>query len=397
MGGVNSPVRSFRSVGGTPVFMRSGRGAWLKDVDGRRYLDFCLSWGPLILGHAHREVLAAAQRALFRGSTFGAATESEAALAEAVRQAIPSMELVRLTSSGTEAAMSAVRLARAFTGRDLIVKFDGAYHGHADGLVTSAGVPEAWMQAVVNVPYNDAEALSRVFQRYHGRIAAVIVEPVAANMGVVLPEPGFLKALRSLTTQNGALLIFDEVITGFRLCYGGYQKLCRIQPDLTVLGKIVGGGLPLAAFGGRRKIMKLLAPLGPVYQAGTLSGNPVAVAAGLKALSLLKSSDPYADLEKKTQDLAQFIREEARIRKIPIQVQSTGSMFTVFFADSPIRDYSSAKRADAKAYGRFFHALREEGVYFPPAQWEAAFLSTEHGPKEIGFAKKAIRQVFREI
>ena len=390
VGGVNSPVRSFRSVGGEPVFMRSGRGSWLKAADGRRYLDFCLSWGPLILGHARREVLAAARKALERGATFGAATEAETALAEALQEAVPSMELVRLTSSGTEAAMSAVRLARAFTGRDLIVKFDGSYHGHADGLLACDGVPRAWAGSVKSVPYNDVPRLAKAFRRWHGRIAAVIVEPVAANMGVVLPERGFLESLRSLTAANGALLIFDEVITGFRFCYGGYQKLCKIKPDITVLGKIVGGGLPLAAFGGRREIMRLLAPLGPVYQAGTLSGNPVAVAAGLKTLELLKALDPYPDLEEKTREFADCIREEGTV-----QVPTAASMFTVFFSEEPIRDYASAKRADARRYGRFFHALLDEGVYFPPAQWEAAFLSIAHGRRELGFAKKAVSRALR--
>ena len=377
--------------------MDSGRGAWLTDADGCRYLDFCLSWGPLILGHARPEVVAAAAHALKKGSTFGAATEGEVALAEAIKEAVPSMQLVRLTSSGTEAVMSAVRLARAFTGRDLIIKFAGSYHGHADSLLDSAGVPRAWARTTLTVPYNDSEAVVRIFKRWKGRIAAVLAEPIAANMGVVLPKPGFLQALRNLCSQNGSLLIFDEVITGFRICYGGYQKVCKIEPDLTVLGKIVGGGFPLAAYGGRRDVMRLVAPLGPVYQAGTLSGNPVAVAAGRQTLKLLKDLKPYAMLERRTGRLADSIREAAGRRGLPVQVQSAGSMLTVFFAEEQVTDHASAKRADAVRFGRFHQQLLESGVYFPPAQWEAAFLSTAHGPREIGFAEKSVSRAFKEL
>ncbi len=405
-GGVNSPVRAFRAVGGTPVFMRSGRGAWLQDVDGKRYLDFCLSWGPLILGHARREVVAAAGRALRRGSTFGAATEAEVALAEAIRQAVPSMELVRLTSSGTEAAMSAVRLARAFTGRDMVVKFSGCYHGHVDSLLVaagsgattlgvpdSAGVPEAWARTTVTVPYNDLQAAAAALRRWRGRVAAVIVEPVAANMGVVLPRPGFLEGLRELTARHGVLLVFDEVITGFRVCYGGYQRICGVKPDLTVLGKIVGGGLPLAAYGGRKDVMRLVAPLGPVYQAGTLSGNPVAVAAGLETLRLLKALKPYRRLEERTRSLAEDIRRCARACGAPVTVNQAASMMTVFFTEHPVTDYASAKLADAGRYAAFFQALLESGIYFPPAQWEAAFLSAAHGERDLDRAARAIGRV----
>jgi glutamate-1-semialdehyde 2,1-aminomutase len=390
-------------VGGTPVFMRSGQGAWLRDADGRRYLDFCMSWGPLILGHARREVATAAARALRQGSTFGAATEAEVVLAETIQAAVPAMELLRLTSSGTEAVMSALRVARAFTKRDLAVKFAGCYHGHADsmlvaagsgattlGVPDSAGVPEAWAGTTITVPYNDPDAVARVFRRWGRRIAAVIVEPVAANMGVVLPRPDFLPALRALTRQHGALLIFDEVITGFRLCYGGYQRLCRIRPDLTVLGKIVGGGLPLAAYGGRREVMRLVAPCGPVYQAGTLSGNPVAVAAGLTTLRVLKKQNPYSGLAEKTARLAAGIRAAAARSGAPIIVNSIGSMFTVFFSGHPVTDYASAQHADARAYGRFFRRLLEAGIYFPPAQWEAAFLSSAHLERELIRAEAVI-------
>jgi glutamate-1-semialdehyde 2,1-aminomutase len=408
VGGVNSPVRAFKSVGGTPIFMRRARGSWIEDADGQRYLDFCHSWGPLILGHARREVIAAAARALRRGSTFGAATEAEIELAEALKQAVPSMELVRLTSSGTEADMSAVRVARAFTGRELIIKFAGCYHGHVDSLLVaagsgattlgipdSAGVPAAWAKTTVTLPYNDADAVAAAFKKWKGQVAAVIVEPVAANMGVVMPAPGFLRRLRELTARNGALLIFDEVITGFRLCYGGYQKICGVRPDLTVLGKIVGGGLPLAAYGGRKDIMSLVAPLGPVYQAGTLSGNPVAVAAGLETLRLLKKLKPYPALEKRTRSLVEEIRREALTLGIPVTVNCAGSMFTIFFTGRPVTDYASAKLADAGRYGRFFRALLEAGVYFPPAQWEAAFLSAAHSNGDLVRAGKAIGQALR--
>jgi glutamate-1-semialdehyde 2,1-aminomutase len=410
VGGVNSPVRAFKSVGGTPVFMRRAGGAWIEDADGRRYLDFCHSWGPLILGHARREVVAAAARALKRGSTFGAATQAEVELAEAVKQAVPSMELVRLTSSGTEAGMSAVRVARAFTGRELVIKFAGCYHGHVDSLLVaagsgattlgipdSAGVPAAWARTTVTLAYNDAEAVAAAFRKWRGRVAAVIVEPVAANMGVVLPQPGFLRRLRELTARHGALLIFDEVITGFRLCYGGYQRLCGVSPDLTVLGKIVGGGLPLAAYGGRRDVMRLVAPLGPVYQAGTLSGNPVAVAAGLETLRLLKALKPYPALEERTRSLAEVVRRAALACGVPVTVNSAGSMFTIFFTGHPVTDYSEAKLADAGRYGRFFRALLAGGVYFPPAQWEAAFLSTAHSRDDLARAGKAVGQALRSV
>ncbi|MBI5622343.1 MAG: glutamate-1-semialdehyde 2,1-aminomutase [Elusimicrobia bacterium] len=410
VGGVNSPVRAFKSVGGSPVFMRSGAGAVLTDEDGKRYLDFCLSWGPLILGHARREVLAAAERALRRGSTFGAATAAEVELAERIRAALPSMELVRLTSSGTEADMSAVRVARAFTGRDLIVKCAGCYHGHVDSLLVaagsgattlgvpdSAGVPRAWARTTITLPYNDPKAFEAAFSRWGKRIAAVIIEPVAANMGVVLPKSGFLESLRRVTTKHGSLLIFDEVITGFRLAYGGWQSVCKIKPDLTVLGKIVGGGLPLAAYGGRRDIMRLVAPLGPVYQAGTLSGNPVAVAAGLETLRLLKEENPYPALARRAGELTARIRQEAAAVGVPVTVNSVGSMFTVFFTDHPVTEYTSALQADAGSYGAFFRALLEEGAYFPPAQWEAAFLSSCHKPADLDAAARALGRALRRV
>ena len=407
VGGVNSPVRAFKAVGGAPVFARSGSGARVTDADGRRYIDYCLSWGPLILGHARREVVAAARRAMGLGSTFGMATEGEVVLAEKIKEAFPSIELVRLTNSGTEAVMSAMRLARAFTKRELIVKFAGCYHGHVDSLLVaagsaattlgipdSAGVPKEWASTTLTLPYNDAEAVRSAFEKWGGKIAAVIVEPVAGNMGVVPPREGFLRELRALSARHKALLVFDEVITGFRLCYGGAQTLFKIRPDLTCLGKIVGGGLPLAAYGGRREIMELVAPLGPVYQAGTLSGNPVAVAAGLACLKILREENPYPRLERLTKELAEGLRIEASKAGVPLSIGSAGSMFTAFFSGAPIHGYESAKGADARAYGRFFNGLLARGVYFPPAQFEAAFLSCAHGAREIALTIDAARKAF---
>lgn len=410
VGGVNSPVRAFKAVGGSPRFMRSGSGARLRDADGKRYVDYCLSWGPLIFGHARREVVKAARRAMGEGSTFGAATWPEVLLAEEIKKALPSMELVRLTSSGTEAVMSALRVARAFTGRELIVKFSGCYHGHADSLLVqagsgattlghpdSAGVPRAWAQTTLSLPYNDIGAVRKAFKKWGRKVAAVIVEPVAGNMGVVPPRDGFLGTLRELTRKHGSLLIFDEVITGFRLCYGGAQALFGIKPDLTCLGKIVGGGFPLAAYGGRREIMTLVSPLGPVYQAGTLSGNPVAVAAGLETLRLLQKENPYPRLQQITDYLLAGISEEADKARVPLQIHSVGSMFTLFFCGAPIFDYKSAMRADKNAYGRFFNRMLAQGVYLPPAQWEAAFLSYAHDKADLDRTVKAARRAFRGL
>jgi glutamate-1-semialdehyde 2,1-aminomutase len=409
-GGVNSPVRAFKSVGGVPRFMASGSGPYITDVDGRRYVDYCGSWGPLILGHGRREVVQAAIAALKNGSTFGAATQAEVQLAEKIRGAFPSMQLLRLTSSGTEAVMSALRVARAFTGRELIVKFSGCYHGHCDSLLVkagsgaaalgypdSAGVPKAWAKTTLNLPYNDLESVRRAFQKHKGRIAAVIVEPVAGNMGVVYPKNGFLEGLRALTRKDKSLLIFDEVITGFRLCYGGAQTLWGIKPDLTCLGKIVGGGLPLAAYGGRKDIMSLIAPLGPVYQAGTLSGNPVAVAAGLATLKILDEQRPYARMAHLTEYLMGHISAEAAKARLPLQIHSGASLFTLFFAGHDIFDNRTAMGADKALYGKFFHRLLEQGVYFPPAQWEAAFLSYAHQKKELDLTVRAVSRAFRGL
>ena len=410
VGGVNSPVRAFKAVGGAPVFIRSGKGARLTTEDGGRLIDYCLSWGPLILGHAHPKVAAAAAAAVKRGSSFGAPTEAETRLARMICGAFPSIELMRLTSSGTESVMSALRVARAFAKRDMIVKFAGCYHGHADSLLVqagsgaatlgspdSAGVPKAWAETTINLPYNDASAAAEAFLKWGERIAAVIVEPVAANMGVVPPEAGFLERLREITKRHGALLIFDEVVTGFRLSWGGAQKLRGIRPDLTILGKIMGGGFPLAAYGGRRDVMSLVSPLGRVYQAGTLSGNPVAVAAGLAALEALKSGKPYARLDRLAADLAGGITREAKRANVPLRVQRAGSMFTVFFTVSPVKDYESAKWADTAKYAKFFNILLEEGIYFPPSQFEAAFLSTAHTEKDIEKTLSAVRGALERL
>lgn len=410
VGGVNSPVRAFKSVGGEPLFVASGSGAYLTGEDGRRYVDFCLSWGPLMFGHARREIVAAAKTALERGSTFGAATLAEVELAERIQAAFASMQLVRLTSSGTEADMSALRAARAFTGRDLVIKFAGGYHGHVDSLLVaagsgattlgvpdSAGVPKAFAATTIVVPFNDTAAVEAAFRKHKGKIAALIVEPIPANMGVVFPKDGFMADLRRITTREKSLLIFDEVITGFRVCYGGAQTLFGIKPDLTVLGKIVGGGLPLAAYGGRKDVMSMIAPEGPAYQAGTLSGNPVAVAAGKATLDLLRRENPYARLEQLKEYFCEGLRQASIQAGVSLQIQSVGSMFTPFFVEGPVTDYASALKADKAAYGRFFHGMLKRGVYLPPAQWEAAFVSYAHGDKELDLAVRAAREAFRAV
>lgn len=390
-GGVNSPVRAFRAVGRAPLFIREASGATITDVDGNSYVDYVGSWGPMILGHAHPVVIEAIREAAGRGTSYGAPTKLEVELAAEIISAFPSIERVRLTSSGTEAAMSAIRLARGFTGRDRIVKFDGCYHGHSDSLLVkagsglatfgtpdSAGVPADLARHTIVVQYNDAEALAKAFDEQNGEIACVIIEPVAGNMGCVPPREGYLEAVREITSRHGALLIFDEVITGFRVAYGGAQELYGVKPDLTCLGKIIGGGLPVGAFGGRADIMDKLAPLGPVYQAGTLSGNPLAVTAGLAILKLLRESNTYAQLEHLGSKLEQGLTAAASEAGIPATVNRVGSMLTAFFTEGPVTDWPSAKNSDADRYARYFRAMLDEGIYLAPSQFECAFVSLAH-------------------
>jgi glutamate-1-semialdehyde 2,1-aminomutase len=396
-GGVNSPVRAFGAVGGTPRFAVRGEGAYLVDADGNRYVDLVQSWGALLFGHARREIVDAAREAASRGTTFGAPTELEVEMAERIVAAVPSVEMVRLVSSGTEAAMSAIRLARGCTGRDLVLKFEGCYHGHSDALLAqgagsgvatlgipgSPGVTEGAARDTLTVAFNDVEQVDRVFAELGDRIAAAIVEPVAANMGLVPPEPGFLERLRELCSGSGALLVFDEVITGFRIAFGGAQSFYGVTPDLTILGKVMGGGFPCAAFGGRRDVMEQLAPVGPVYQAGTLSGNPVAVAAGIAALDLAERLDPYPGLTETATALAEGVIVRFAQHDIPITVNRAGSLFSAFFSRGPVRDFAGAKAADHERYARFFHHMLDRGVWLPPSGYELWTLGTEHGPDEV--------------
>lgn len=412
VGGVNSPVRAFRAVGGTPRFIASARGAFLTDVDGQAYIDYVGSWGPMILGHAHPEVVEALERALRNGTSYGAPTELEVELAEEIQAALPSMEKVRMTSSGTEATMSAIRLARGVTGRPKLVKFEGCYHGHSDSLLVKAGsgvatlglpdspgvLPDLAAQTLT-VPFNDVRAVTEVFQAHGGEIAAVIVEPIAGNMGCVLPQPDFLHTLRRLTEQWDAVLIFDEVITGFRVGYHGAQGLYGVKPDLTCLGKIIGGGLPVGAFGGREEIMSQLAPVGPVYQAGTLSGNPLAMTAGLTTLRILKREKDtlYPKLERATAALVRGIADAARDHRVEIRINHIASMFTVFFTSEEVTDWALASLSDRARFGRFFQALLERGVYFPPSPFETAFVSAAHDEEVIARTIEAVREAFREL
>jgi len=409
-GGVNSPVRAFRAVGGGPRFIARGQGAYLWDVDGNRYIDYVGSWGPLITGHAHPQVVEAIQQAVERGTSYGAPTPLEVELAELVIEAVPSIEMVRFVNSGTEATMSALRLARAFTGRPKIIKFEGGYHGHADmllahagsGLITlgvpeSAGVPPEAVRHTLTAPYNDLVAVEALFEANPGQIAAVILEPVAGNMGVVPPAPGFLAGLRRLTQTHGALLIFDEVITGFRVAYGGAQSLYGIRPDLTCLGKIIGGGLPVGAYGGRREIMEQVAPLGPMYQAGTLSGNPLAMTAGIETLKLLRQPGTYEKLELMAARLSSGLGAAAAAANVPLTQNRVGSMMTAFFTPQPVTDYASAKTSDTARYARFFRGMLERGVYLAPSQFEAAFVSLAHMDADIEATIKAAREVCADL
>jgi glutamate-1-semialdehyde 2,1-aminomutase len=406
-GGVNSPVRAFRSVGGTPRFIARGERAWLEDADGFRYVDLVLSWGPLILGHAHPRVIGAIREAAERGTTYGAPTELEVRLAERVISAFPAIEMVRFVSSGTEAVMSALRLARAATGRNAVVKFDGCYHGHADALLAAAGsgvatlglpdspgVTAGTVADTLIAPYNDLAAVERIFAARSDGIAAVLVEPVAGNMGVVPPDDGFLEALRAITARHGALLLFDEVMTGWRVHPQGAQVLYGVTPDLTCLGKVVGGGLPAAAYGGRRDLMEQIAPAGPVYQAGTLSGNPLAMAAGLATLEVLDDPRVWQRAERWAAAAAEAMAAAARRAGAPLTVQRVGTMLTPFFTDRAVRDYAGAKATDRAAYNRFFHAMLERGVYLPPSAFEAAFTSAAHGEREMEVLEAALRTAF---
>ena len=410
-GGVNSPVRAFRAVGGTPLFIRRAEGPYVYDEDGNRYLDAVGSWGPMIHGHAHPRIIAAIEQAARQGTSYGAPCRLEVEMAELLCQLLPSMEMVRLVSSGTEAAMSVLRVARGFTGRSRIIKFEGCYHGHTDSLLVragsgaltlgtpdSAGVPPEIAALTLTLPFNDKAALDACMERYGSEIAAVIVEPIVGNMGVVLPRDGFLEHLRAVTTAHGALLIFDEVMTGFRVGLRGVQGLTGIVPDLTMLGKIIGGGLPVGAYGGRRDIMSCVAPLGPVYQAGTLSGNPLAVAAGLESLRML-AEDPrfYDRLEEKGRQVEESMHRAAAASGLPVTINRAGSMVTLFFCDGPVTDYPSAKRADAARYGRFFHRCLERGVALPPSQFEAAFLSQAHDAEHLEVLSRVLCEAMGEL
>lgn len=392
-GGVNSPVRAFRGVGGTPPFIEQGQGSRIFDADNLQYIDCVGSWGPMILGHGHRYVVEAVKKAATRGFSFGAPTIGEVELAEMIVQAMPSIEMLRLVNSGTEATMSALRLARAATGRNKIVKFDGGYHGHVDSLLVkagsgsatfnvpdSAGVPAEVTKLTVSVAYNNLDAVRAVMD---GDVAAIIVEPVAGNMGCVPPADGFLKGLREICDQNGALLIFDEVMTGFRVAYSGAQSLYDVKPDITTLGKVIGGGMPIGAYGSRRELMQLVSPLGPMYQAGTLSGNPVAVAAGKATLGVLKNSSIYSDLEERTAEFQEGVEKAAEKHGVPITFNRVGSMWTIFFTDGRVADFESANRSNRDKFARFFHMMLSEGVYLPPSQLEAAFFSAAHAKKDI--------------
>ncbi|MDQ3668135.1 MAG: glutamate-1-semialdehyde 2,1-aminomutase [Acidobacteriota bacterium] len=408
-GGVNSPVRAFRAVGGTPRFIQSANGATIADVDGRTYIDYVGSWGPMILGHADSEIVAALQEAATRGTSFGAPNELEVELAEEIIDAVPSVEMLRMVNSGTEATMSAIRLARGATGRNKLVKFEGCYHGHGDsllvkagsgvatlGLPDSPGVPASLAEHTLTAPFNDPDSLERIFQQ-HADIAAVIIEPVVGNMGCVPPQEGYLKAVRELTSRNGALLIFDEVMTGFRVARGGAQELYGVLPDITTLGKIIGGGLPVGAYGGSRDLMRNIAPSGPIYQAGTLSGNPLSMTAGLITLRRLRDHSIFERLERASANLCGGLSAAAKDAGVASITNRVGSMWTGFFNREPVTDWTTANRSDRKLFGRFFHAMLDEGVYLAPSQFEAGFVSLAHDDKIIDRTISAAREAFQKI
>jgi glutamate-1-semialdehyde 2,1-aminomutase len=409
-GGVNSPVRAFKAIGIPPTFAEHAKGSKIWDVDGNEYIDYVGSWGPMILGHAHPKISAALKKVVAKGTSFGAPTPLEIELTIKVKKAFPSMELVRTVSSGTEAVMSAIRLARGYTGRDKILKFEGCYHGHGDSLLVKAGsgamtfgipdslgVPEDLAKHTLTVSYNDLDGVKSVVRQYPKQIACIIVEPIAGNMGVVLPERGFLEGLRKICDEEGIILLFDEVITGFRVAYGGAQELYGIKADLTCLGKIIGGGLPVGAYGGKEKIMEMVAPVGGVYQAGTLSGNPLAMTAGVETLELLKSKKIYQDLEKKTSYLTENISISAEEKGIPLFINQTKGMLTLFFTNGPVRDYRSAKMSDTNRFAKFFVEMMEEGIYLPPSQFEAWFISLAHTQKDLDRTIEACDNVFNKI
>jgi glutamate-1-semialdehyde 2,1-aminomutase len=409
-GGVDSPVRAFKAIGISPTFIDRAKGSKIWDIDGNEYIDYVGSWGPMILGHAHPGVMAALKKAIPKGTSYGAPTFLEVELAAKVKKAFPSMELVRMVSSGTEAVMSAIRLARGYTGRDKILKFEGCYHGHGDSLLVKAGsgattlgipdslgVPEDLAKHTLTASYNDLEGVKSLVRQYAGQIACIIVEPIAGNMGVVLPEKEFLEGLRKICNGEGIILVFDEVISGFRVAYGGAQELYQIKADVTCLGKIIGGGLPVGAYGGKREIMEKIAPLGGVYQAGTLSGNPLAMAAGMATLELLKSKKVYRDLEKKTSYLTEAISEKAEGRGIPITINRGTGMFTLFFTAGPVKDYRTAKRSDTKSFAQFFIEMMEQGIYLPPSQFEAWFLSLAHTQKDLDQTIEACDTAFKKM
>jgi glutamate-1-semialdehyde 2,1-aminomutase len=408
-GGVDSPVRAFKAVGGIPFFTKKASGAYIIDVDDNTYIDYVGSWGPMILGHNHPEVVEAIQKALSDGTSFGTSSEREVILAEMVKEAYPSIEMLRFVNSGTEATMSAIRVARGFTKKNKIIKFNGCYHGHADGLLVKAGsgaetfgipdslgVPEDYAKNTLVAEFNNINSVKELLEKYPNDIAGIIIEPVVGNMGVLIPENNFLSELRELTKAYGALLIFDEVMTGFRLSYGGAQKIFNIKPDLTCLGKIIGGGLPVGAYGGRRDIMELVAPSGPVYQAGTLSGNPLAMAAGIATLTVLKRENVYEKINNYTKELCTNITSITE-KKLPVRINYFGSMFTLFFTKEHVYDYSSAKRSDTELFAKFYRELLDNGVFFPPSQFEAAFVSYAHDKKEMEKTIEAIEKATKNL
>lgn len=409
-GGVNSPVRAFKAVGGTPLFIERAEGAYLIDVDGNRYVDYVGSWGPMLVGHAHQQIINAVRTALSKGTSYGAPTEVEVELAEMVIDAVPSVEMVRFVNSGTEATMSALRLARAYTKRDKIVKFEGCYHGHADmllvqagsgvttlGLPDSPGVPDSAVADTLVAQFNNLDSVQNLFEQNPAEIAAIIVEPIAGNMGVVPPQAGFLEGLRKIAGAGGALLVFDEVMTGFRVAFGGAQSLFKVTPDLSCLGKIIGGGFPVGAYGGRKEIMELVAPSGPVYQAGTLSGNPIAMTAGLETLKILKKTGTYDKLEHLSEKLAHGIRQAAESVGLPLFQTRVGSMSGMFFTSKKVVDLATAKTSDTKKYARFFTEMLNRGIYFAPSQFEAAFVSLAHDQEQIDQTISAAKEIFEII